>query len=294
MQAPKNGFFYVLDRETGQLISAQPFVPVNWATRRRPGDGPADRESRGALRRDGQAVRFAARPGRRAQLAADELQPAHAPGLPARDGDVVPVRARCGAHHASARVEHRRGLRRGQPAAGRGGQGGHQVAPQGPSGRVGSRCSSARSGVCSTTTPGTAAWYRPPETSSSRARRWAISPPSARRPGEKLWSVATGTGILAPPVTYEAGGQQYVVIEVGWGGAFGLAAGELARDAHIATNTPRIFAFKLDGQAAMPAVGVAAAAQTRSAARRRDGRAGERRARRVITRIAAPATGTPP
>src|SRR5210317_346148 len=32
MQAPKNGFFYVLDRETGGFISAEPFVFVNWAT----------------------------------------------------------------------------------------------------------------------------------------------------------------------------------------------------------------------------------------------------------------------
>ena len=31
MQAPKNGFFYVLDRTNGRLISAQPFAPVNWA-----------------------------------------------------------------------------------------------------------------------------------------------------------------------------------------------------------------------------------------------------------------------
>ena len=30
MQAPKNGFFYVLDRATGELISAEKFVPVNW------------------------------------------------------------------------------------------------------------------------------------------------------------------------------------------------------------------------------------------------------------------------
>ncbi|MFO7276079.1 MAG: PQQ-dependent dehydrogenase, methanol/ethanol family [Pseudomonadota bacterium] len=31
MQASKNGFFYVLDAKTGELISAQNFVPVNWA-----------------------------------------------------------------------------------------------------------------------------------------------------------------------------------------------------------------------------------------------------------------------
>jgi quinohemoprotein ethanol dehydrogenase len=30
MQAPKNGFFYVLDRETGEFISASPFVFQNW------------------------------------------------------------------------------------------------------------------------------------------------------------------------------------------------------------------------------------------------------------------------
>ncbi len=33
MQAPKNGFFYVLDRITGKLISAEPYVEVTWAER---------------------------------------------------------------------------------------------------------------------------------------------------------------------------------------------------------------------------------------------------------------------
>ena len=32
MQASKNGFFYVLDAATGQVISAQNFVPVSWAS----------------------------------------------------------------------------------------------------------------------------------------------------------------------------------------------------------------------------------------------------------------------
>ena len=32
MQAPKNGYYYVLDRETGEFLSAKPFVFVNWAT----------------------------------------------------------------------------------------------------------------------------------------------------------------------------------------------------------------------------------------------------------------------
>ena len=32
MQAPKNGFFYVLDRGTGKLISGEPYVFTSWAT----------------------------------------------------------------------------------------------------------------------------------------------------------------------------------------------------------------------------------------------------------------------
>ena len=33
MQAPKNGFYYVLDRATGKVISAEKFVRVTWAER---------------------------------------------------------------------------------------------------------------------------------------------------------------------------------------------------------------------------------------------------------------------
>lgn len=30
LQAPKNGLFYVLDRKSGELLSAKPYIPVNW------------------------------------------------------------------------------------------------------------------------------------------------------------------------------------------------------------------------------------------------------------------------
>jgi quinohemoprotein ethanol dehydrogenase len=40
--------------------------------------------------------------------------------------------------------------------------------------------------------------------------------------GEKLWSVNVGNGILAPPVTYMIDDTQYVSVLVGWGGASGL------------------------------------------------------------------------
>lgn len=39
MQAPKDGFFYVIDRVSGKLISAEPFVPVTWASRVDPTTG---------------------------------------------------------------------------------------------------------------------------------------------------------------------------------------------------------------------------------------------------------------
>jgi PQQ-dependent dehydrogenase (methanol/ethanol family) len=32
LKADRNGFFYVLNRKTGLLLSAKPFVPINWAT----------------------------------------------------------------------------------------------------------------------------------------------------------------------------------------------------------------------------------------------------------------------
>lgn len=33
MHAPKDGFFYILDRKTGKLLSADKYVPMNWATK---------------------------------------------------------------------------------------------------------------------------------------------------------------------------------------------------------------------------------------------------------------------
>ena len=52
LHAPKDGFFYVIDRETGTLISAKPFTTVNWATgidlkTGRPIESPTARYPRG-------------------------------------------------------------------------------------------------------------------------------------------------------------------------------------------------------------------------------------------------------
>ena len=61
MQAPKNGFFYVLDRATGEFISGAPYAFVNWAKGLDPEDRPADRKPGSALRQDRQARRGGAR-----------------------------------------------------------------------------------------------------------------------------------------------------------------------------------------------------------------------------------------
>jgi mono/diheme cytochrome c family protein len=78
--------------------------------------------------------------------------------------------------------------------------------------------------------------------------------------GQKLWSASTQAGVLAAPISYEIVGEQYVAVEVGWGGAFGLAAGELARDAHLASNIPRVLVYKIGGTAKLPDLPAAATA----------------------------------
>jgi quinohemoprotein ethanol dehydrogenase len=40
--------------------------------------------------------------------------------------------------------------------------------------------------------------------------------------GAKLWETATGTGVVAGPSTYFVDGRQYVSIAVGWGGVYGV------------------------------------------------------------------------
>jgi quinohemoprotein ethanol dehydrogenase len=73
--------------------------------------------------------------------------------------------------------------------------------------------------------------------------------------GKKLWSVFLGSGISAPPITYEVEGKQYVSILVGWGGA-GVGAGGGSASAKFGwayrAQTRRLFTFALDGQAKMP------------------------------------------
>ena len=71
--------------------------------------------------------------------------------------------------------------------------------------------------------------------------------------GAKLWSVNVGSGITAAPITYTVDGKQQVSLLVGWGGA-GLLVGSLAGQHgwKYKVHPRRLITFSLDGKMAMP------------------------------------------
>ena len=71
--------------------------------------------------------------------------------------------------------------------------------------------------------------------------------------GEKLWSFPTQTGVVAPPMTYSVDGEQYISINAGWGGAFALVFGEYVQ-AESLPNVSRVLTFKLDAKGELPAL----------------------------------------
>ncbi len=71
--------------------------------------------------------------------------------------------------------------------------------------------------------------------------------------GEQLWDFATQTGVVAAPVTYELDGEQYLTINAGWGGAYALVFGEYVRSESL-PNISRVLTFKLGGRESLPAV----------------------------------------
>jgi quinohemoprotein ethanol dehydrogenase len=66
--------------------------------------------------------------------------------------------------------------------------------------------------------------------------------------GKALWSFPTQTGVVAPAMTYEIDGEQYVTVNVGWGGAFALVFGEFIQ-AESLPNVSRVLTFKLGATA---------------------------------------------
>ena len=78
------------------------------------------------------------------------------------------------------------------------------------------------------------------------------------RNGAKLWSVNLGSGISAPPITYEVDGRQYVSLLVGFGGAGTSIAGGSAMAQFgwaYRAQVRQLYTFALDGKAPLPKVG---------------------------------------
>jgi PQQ-dependent dehydrogenase (methanol/ethanol family) len=68
------------------------------------------------------------------------------------------------------------------------------------------------------------------------------------RDGKKLWETPVGTGVVAAPSTYTVDGKQYVSIAVGWGGVYGITARHTDRK-----GPGTVYTFALGGSAKAPA-----------------------------------------
>jgi quinohemoprotein ethanol dehydrogenase len=218
MQASKNGFFYVLDRETGQFISAKPFVNnITWAT--------------GIDPKSGRPIESAtAYAGLDPVLVSPDSGGAHnwypmafhpATGLvylPAREGTTslhVPdpewkFDPRWSNKGNSTRYEGPLSAKwaSSPPPTGRliawnpveQREVWHVTHPIVESGGV---LSTAGNLVFQGRADGIFLAYRATD-------------------GAKLWEFDAGTGIMAPPVTYLLDGVQHITLMIGWGGGAGL------------------------------------------------------------------------
>jgi len=74
--------------------------------------------------------------------------------------------------------------------------------------------------------------------------------------GKVLWEEALGLGLSAPPVTYAVDGKQYVAQLVGWGGSMTASGGSLASQHgwSYRAQPRRLVVFALDGKGSVPAM----------------------------------------
>jgi quinohemoprotein ethanol dehydrogenase len=218
MQANKNGFFYVLDRQTGEFISGAPFVSgVNWASgldsrTGRPIETPAAYDALhpvlvspypgGAHNWDPMA--FNPSTGLVYLSAKADTQFVHAPD----------PQWKYNADHSNVGADEYYDGPLNATLASKPSPTGELVAWDPVKQSAAWRVSSGRyigAGVLTTAgnlvfqglSDGTFAAYRATD-------------------GKQLWRFSAGTGILAPPVTYLVDGVQYVSVMVGWGGSDGL------------------------------------------------------------------------
>lgn len=70
--------------------------------------------------------------------------------------------------------------------------------------------------------------------------------------GKVVWQFQTGSGIVAPPITWMQGGEQYIGVVSGWGGAVPLWGGEVAKKINLLEQGGMVWVFKIPGAAGAP------------------------------------------
>lgn len=63
--------------------------------------------------------------------------------------------------------------------------------------------------------------------------------------GKVVWQFQTGSGIVAPPITWMQDGEQYISVVSGWGGAVPLWGGEVAKKVNFLEQGGSVWTFKL-------------------------------------------------
>ncbi|MBU0603880.1 MAG: PQQ-dependent methanol/ethanol family dehydrogenase [Gammaproteobacteria bacterium] len=63
--------------------------------------------------------------------------------------------------------------------------------------------------------------------------------------GKEVWSFQTGTGVVAPPITWEQDGEQFIAVATGWGGAVPLWGGDVAKKVNFLNQGGSMWVFKL-------------------------------------------------
>ncbi|MCB1706102.1 MAG: PQQ-dependent dehydrogenase, methanol/ethanol family [Halioglobus sp.] len=250
MQAPKNGFFYVLDRATGELLSAENYINITWATHVDMETGrPVEVE--GARYRETPFTLFPSYLGGHnwhPMSFSPETGLAYIPVLdiPAvygqpEDFKYNPGIANTGTDGVIAGLPDDQAERDAIGALVKGRllawdpvkqQQAWSVEYRGP--WNGGTLATAGNLVFQGTADGKLVAYRADT-------------------GEQLWDFATQTGVVAPPISFEIDGEQYISVNVGWGGAFALVFGEYVQ-AESLPNVSRVLTFKLGGKATLPPV----------------------------------------
>jgi alcohol dehydrogenase (cytochrome c)/quinohemoprotein ethanol dehydrogenase len=70
--------------------------------------------------------------------------------------------------------------------------------------------------------------------------------------GRQLWSAPTQTGVIAAPMTYEIDGEQYVALMVGTGSSWALIGGDTNMKGFTLPNVSRLLVYKLGGNVQLP------------------------------------------